>query len=168
MREQHFHRLFEVGVTLKGFHALLELATGTAILAIGPVAVSNFFFALAQREWIGGGSAAVVNFLVRLAEQSLQGGQEFAGIYLLVIGLMNLGLVIGLLAGALWSYPASLTAIALLVGYQLFRYTHTHNTALILLTLYDVVVWWLVRHEYLVVRARWATERRSAASALGN
>lgn len=164
MREQNFHRLFELGVTLKGLHALLELATGTAILAVGPVAVSNFFFALAQREWIAGGQVAVVNFLVRLAEQSLQGGQRFAGIYLLVLGMMNLGLVIGLLAGALWSYPATLAAIVLLMGYQLYRYTHTHAFALILLTLYDCVVWWLVRHEYLVVRARWALERRSSTA----
>ena len=78
MREYNIHRLFEASVTLKGFHALLELATGVATLAVGPVRVSNFFFALAQREWLGGAHIWVVNFLVRLADASLRGGQEFA------------------------------------------------------------------------------------------
>jgi len=162
MRQQNIHRLFKAGVTLKGLHALLELITGAATLAVGPVAVSNFFFALAQREWIGGGRVSLVNFLVRLAEQSLRGGQHFVGVYLLVVGMINTVLVIGLLASALWSYPTALAAIALLAAYQLYRYTHTHALALILLTLYDAVVWWLVWHEYRVLRSGPLMEGRSS------
>lgn len=148
MREHNLHRLFEAGVTLKGLHALLELVTGAATLALGPVAVSDFFFALAQRAWLGGEQVTIVNFLVRLADASLRGGQQFVGIYLLVVGTINMVLVIGLLASALWAYPAALVAIALLMSYQLYRYVHTHVVALLLLTLYDAVVWWLVHHEY--------------------
>lgn len=162
MRERNIHRLFEVGVILKGLHALLELITGGVTLAIGPVAMSDLFFALAQREWIGGARISVVNFLVRLAEQSLRGGQEFVGIYLLAVGVMNMGLVIGLLVGARWSYPAALAAIVILMAYQLYRYTHTHAVALLVLTLYDCVVWWLVWNEYRVVRSKTSTQRRSS------
>src|SRR5260370_26382128 len=134
MREHNFHRLFEAGVTLKGLHALLELITGAATLAVGPVAVSNFFFALAQREWIGGGRVSLVNFLVRLAEQSLRGGQHFVGVYLLVVGMINAVLVIGLLASALWSYPTALAAIPLLAADHPPPYTPPHPLALVLLT----------------------------------
>src|SRR5438270_368573 len=95
MREYNIHRLFEASVTLKGIHALLELATGAATLAVGPVRVSNFFFALAQREWLGGAHIWVVNFLVRLADASLRGGQEFVAIYLLVVGVISMVLVVG-------------------------------------------------------------------------
>ena len=161
MREYNIHRLFEASVTLKGIHALLELATGAATLAVGPVRVSNFFFALAQREWLGGANLWVVNFLVRLADASLRGGQEFVAIYLLVVGVINMVLVIGLLASALWAYPGALTAIALLMTYQLYRYAHTHVLALLLLTLYDAVVWWLVHHEYRTLQgARAANQVR--------
>lgn len=166
MDERNIHRLFEAGVTLKGLHALLELAVGAAILAVGPVTVSDFFYALAQREWIGGGRVSVANFLLRLAQQSLQGGQHFAGTYLIVLGMINMVLAIGLLASALWSYPASLAAIALLAAYQVYRYTHTHALILILLTVYDAVVWWLVRHEYLVLRSRVAMERQSSKASV--
>jgi uncharacterized membrane protein len=154
MREYNIHRLFEVSVTLKGLHALLELITGVAILAVSPVAVSNVFVGLAQREQAQGSPAFVANLLMGLARDVQHGGELFAGIYLLVVGLINTGLVIGLLTGALWSFPAALAALALLMAYQLYRYTHTHAFALILLTLFDAIVWLLVGHEYEFLRRK--------------
>ena len=74
---------------------------------------------------------------------------------------MNLGLAIGLLMGSLWSYPAALAALALLMSYQMYRYTHTHSVALIALTLFDAIVWFLVWHEYRVLRSGPLVERRS-------
>jgi uncharacterized membrane protein len=162
MRESNIHRLFEVSVTLKGLHALLELITGAAILALSPVGVANFFLDLAQREQAQGAPGFITDFLLALARGVQHGGQHFAGIYLLVVGLMNMGLVIGLLTGALWSFPAALGALALLMAYQLYRYTHTHSFALILLTLFDAVVWWFVWHEYRILRSGALTERRSS------
>lgn len=159
MREHSIHSLFEASVALKGFHALLELVTGAATLALGPVAVSDFFFALAQRAWLGGGHVWLVNSLVRLADASLRGGEQFVAIYLLVVGVINMVLVVGLLASALWAYPAALTAIALLMAYQLYRYAHNHVLALLVLTLYDAVVWWLVHHEYKTLQGMRAADQ---------
>src|SRR5689334_5258766 len=101
MRRQHIHRLFEVSVTLKGLHALLELSMGAAILALSPVAVSNVFLDLAQREQAHGAPGFIAAFLLSLVRVVQHGGQHFAGIYLLVAGLINMGLVIGLLTGVL-------------------------------------------------------------------
>src|SRR5579872_4453589 len=159
MRERNIHRLFEITVTLKGLHALSELVTGAVMLALNPAVISNFIFALARREWSYDSRDLLANFLVRAGLRMLNGGQHFVGIYLLVVGLINMGLVIGLLAGALWSYPAALGALALLMAYQLYRYTHTHAVALIALTLFDVIVWWLVWHEYHVLQSRKGRER---------
>lgn len=160
MRQNHIHRLFEVGVTLKGLHAALELSLGAAILAMSPVAVMNFFLRLAFWEQSRGWPVFMSNFLFNLARAVQHGSQHFAGIYLLIVGLINMGLVIGLLKGALWSYPAALAALALLMVYQLCRYTHTHALALIALTLFDAGVWYLVWHEYRVMRAAALPERR--------
>lgn len=148
MREQPIHRMFELSVILKGLHALLELLTGFAILALSPAAVSNFFFALARRTWSYDSHDLLANFLLRSGLRVLNGGQHFAAVYLLVHGVINMGLVIGLLANALWSYPVSLAAMGLFMLYQVYRYTHTHASILILLTIYDAAVCWLVWHEY--------------------
>ncbi len=162
MRQHHIHRLFEVGVTLKALHAVFELALGTAILMVSPVAVSNYFVRFALRLQSGGSASFLVNFLQDLARAVQRGGQHFAGIYLIAVGLINMVLSIGLLTGALWSYPAALTALAVLMSYQLYRYTHTHAIALILLTIFDAVVWVLVWHEYRVLRSGALLERGAA------
>lgn len=161
MRQRHIHRLFEVGVTLKALHAVFELALGAAILAVSPVAVSDYFVRLALRLQSGGSAAFLVNFLLDLARAVQSGGQHFAGIYLLAVGLINVVLAIGLLTGALWSYPAALAALALLMSYQMYRYTHTHAVALIALTLFDAMVWFLVWQEYRVLRSGALLERGS-------
>ena len=158
MRQHHIHRLFAVGVTLKALHALFELALGAAILAVSPVAVSDYFVRLALQLQSGGSAAFLVNFLLDLARAVQRGGQHFAGIYLIVVGLINVVLAIGLLTGALWSYPA---ALALLMSYQMYRYTHTHAVALIALTLFDAIVWFLIWQEYRVVRSGALVERGS-------
>lgn len=154
MRQQNIHRLFEVSVTLKGLHALVELATGAAILALSPTIVAHFLTNFAAREQVRGWPAFATDFLLHVGRVAVEGGQHFAGIYLLVVGLINLGLVIGLLTGRLWSFPAALTALAVLMAYQLYRYTHTHGFILIVLTLFDAIVWVLVRQEYLELRSR--------------
>jgi uncharacterized membrane protein len=147
-RDQRLHQMFELGVILKGLHAILELTTGFAVLALSPAAVSNFFFALARRTGSYDSHDLLANFLMRSGLRILNGGQHFAAIYLIVHGVINMGLVIGLLDNALWSYPVSVVAIALFMAYQVYRYTHTHALILVLLTVYDAVVCWLVWHEY--------------------
>lgn len=46
------------------------------------------------------------------------------------------------------AYPASLVVMTLFIAYQVYRYTYTHGIGLIFLTLFDLVVMWLVWHEY--------------------
>jgi len=74
MRESNIHRLFEVSVALKGLHALLELMTGAAILALSPVGVANFFLDLAQREQAQGAPVFIADFLLALSGRPDQWG----------------------------------------------------------------------------------------------
>jgi len=164
MRQEHIHRLFEIGVTLKGLHAVVELILGAVILTANPMAVSNLFVRLALEQQSQGSSALIVNFLLHLARVVEHGGQHFAGIYLVVAGLINMTLVIGLLTGALWSYPAALGALAVFMAYQLFRYAHTHSVVLIVLFAFDAVVWYLIWQEYRYLRTGALRERRSSYS----
>jgi uncharacterized membrane protein len=164
MRPERFHRLFEIGVGLKGLHAVVELILGAVILTVSPAAVSNMFERFALEQQSQGSAGFVVTFLLDLARVVQHGGQHFAGIYLVVAGLINMTLVIGLLTAALWSYPAALAALAVFIGYQIYRYTHTHALALIVLMLFDAVVWYLIWHEYRFLRSGAVIAGRSSYS----
>jgi uncharacterized membrane protein len=58
-----------------------------------------------------------------------------------------------LLRGKLWAYPLSIWVLLAFIAYQLYRYTFTHSIGLILLSIFDLVVLWLIWHEYRTVRA---------------
>ena len=72
----------------------------------------------------------------------------FAGAYLVIHGLIKIFLVAGLLRGKLWAYPMSLWFLAAFIVYQCYRYIYTHSIWLILLTVLDVIVAFLIWHEY--------------------
>ena len=154
------HRAFQIGVILKGIHGLVEIVTAVAILALNPSAVSEFFLRLAERELKPASHDFLASLLVGAAANVSAESQHFAEIYLAAHGAIDLALVIGLLAGALWAYPAALGGIAAFMAYQLYRYTETGGVILIGLMILDTVVWWLVWREYVRVR-------RGAGHALG-
>jgi uncharacterized membrane protein len=66
--------------------------------------------------------------------------------------LVKVLLVIGLLKEKRWAYPASLAILAAFVAYQVYRYSYTHSIGLIVLTAFDLVVIWLVWHEWRLLR----------------
>jgi uncharacterized membrane protein len=77
--------------------------------------------------------------------------QHFYAFYLLSHGLVKVALVIGLLRNKLWAYPASLVVLSLFIVYQVYRYSYTHSMGLIVLTVFDVFVMFLIWHEYRLV-----------------
>ena len=79
------------------------------------------------------------------------GGKSFATFYLLSHGIVKLFLVAGLLRNKAWAYPASLAVLGLFIAYQLYRLTFAFSIALVLLTVFDFVVIWLIWHEYRLV-----------------
>ncbi|WP_337142528.1 DUF2127 domain-containing protein [Mesorhizobium sp. Cs1299R1N1] len=79
--------------------------------------------------------------------------QHFYAFYLLSHGLVQIALVAALLKRRLWAYPASLAALLLFIIYQLYRFSYTHSAGLIVLTLFDLLVVWLVWHEYRLVQS---------------
>ena len=60
----------------------------------------------------------------------------------------NTLLVAGLLREKLWAYPASIAVFGLFIAYQLYRYSFTHDAALIALSIFDLFVIALAVHEY--------------------
>jgi uncharacterized membrane protein len=56
-------------------------------------------------------------------------------------------LVVGLLRGKLWSYPASLVALGAFMAYQVYRYSYTYSAGLLVLTVFDAIVMVLIWHE---------------------
>ena len=78
--------------------------------------------------------------------------QHFYALYLLSHGIVKCALVVGLLREKLWAYPASIAVFGAFIAYQLYRYSYTHEIALIALSIFDLFVISLAIHEYRLLR----------------
>ncbi len=155
IQEKSIHQLFEFSVFLKGLHAIIEIVGGILLYSISTSYIISTLENLAESELLNDPHDVVSNYLLHVSETFTGSGQSFAAYYLLSHGIIKMCLVVGLLRNKLWSYPASLVALGAFIIYQVYRYTFTHSIWLIVLTIFDFLVIWLIWHEYkLVLRSK--------------
>ncbi len=138
MNERRIHQIFEVSVLLKGAHAVIECIGGLALYLVSTNAVTALVNMFTQEELVEDPNDFLATQLLGLAQNLSVGTKQFYAFYLLSHGVIKLFLVIGLLRNKLWSYPASLAALALFIVYQLYRFSYTYSFGLIVLTIFDL------------------------------
>ena len=150
--ERRIHQIFEVSVWLKGVHALIECVGGILLYVVSTDAIASWVNAFTQEELIEDPNDFIAGHLSQMASHFSIASEHFYAFYLLSHGLIKLLLVVGLLRGKLWSYPASLAALGAFMVYQVYRYSYTHSFGLLVLTVFDAVVMVLIWHEWKIVR----------------
>ena len=138
MQEKRIHEVFVVSVLAKGAHALIEIAGGLALYLFSTDTIARWLDEIDTDGW--------------LERHFPLSEQHFYAFYLLSHGLVKSVLVLGLLREKLWAYPASFAVFGAFIAYQLYRYSYTHDFALILLSIFDLFVIYLAVHEYRLLR----------------
>lgn len=152
MRERRLHQIFEVGMLLKGLHGLVECIGGLALTVITTHSIIGFVGLLTRGELAEDPQDVIATHLAAFANHVSVGSKTFFALYLLSHGLTKIVLVVALLRGKLWAYPASLAVLGLFILYQLYRFLLLHSPGMILLTVFDLGVMWLIWHEYRFIR----------------
>ncbi len=147
-KEKNIHFVFEVSLIFKAIFASLEILSGVLVYFISPTALSRFLISLTESDLFDTKPDALVTYLTQTAETISIGSTHFAAFYLLSHGVVKLFLIIGLLRKKLWFYPASMIVFGLFIVYQLYRFSFTHSSWLLVLTILDILVIWLTWHEY--------------------
>lgn len=146
--EKNIHLVFEISLIFKAIFATLEILSGVLAYVVNPTLLSRFLTSLTDSDFFDGKPDAVVVYLTRTAEGISVGSAHFAAFYLLSHGAVKLFLIIGLLRKKLWFYPASMAVFGLFIMYQLYRFSFTNSSWLLVLTILDIFVIWLTWHEY--------------------
>lgn len=147
-REKTLHRLFLISVWIKGGAGLLETLAGIPFFFVTPRAIENFVVLLTAPELSEDPDDWIAIIIRRAVYHFSADTALFAGAYLVIHGLIKIFLVAGLLRRKLWAYPMSLWFLAAFIVYQCYRYAYTHSIWLVLLTILDVFVAFLIWHEY--------------------
>jgi uncharacterized membrane protein len=146
------HRLFELAIFVKGVDGALETIGGLLILFVPLRSLDTVVRWLMTHE-LSESHDRLANAAVHLLDSLSLDTKLFASMYLVGHGLVKIFLVYALWREKLWAFPAALWFIALFVVYQLYRYTHTHSTALLIFALLDMCVGWFIWREYLARKA---------------
>ncbi len=147
--ERRIRQIFRWSLWLKFADSLLEVFGGLALAFIGNQGILRLAEAVTKSELLQDPSDRIANFLLHAAQRFSVDQQTFAAFFLLSHGLVKLVLVVAVLIGFSWAYPAFMAALAVLIAYQTYRLVALgFSTALFLLTVLDVVVLVLAWHEY--------------------
>jgi uncharacterized membrane protein len=142
------HRAFRVGILVKGLDGIVETACGIILLSTPTIELRNALSFLTRQYLSEDAYDVLAKALIHLAEQLSVSTQHFASVYLLVHGMVKVGLVGGLLRGLHWAYPAALLIMTGFILYQLHRLINTQSAALLLLTIVDSVIVFFIWREW--------------------
>jgi uncharacterized membrane protein len=134
-----WHDLFEVGVAIKALNAVWETLGSLLFFTVGP-------------RWVAllTGRVPLAHRLVGPMSHSTD---IFVTLYLLVHGIINGFLAYNLFRNRLWAYPVAVAFNAIVLVYEVYRYTHTHSILLLGFAVFDCAFIALTWREYRRVLA---------------
>jgi len=153
--------LFRIAMVVKGLDGLIELVGGITLLLVSQAEVQKVIAAVVTRDLLGPPDGSLTRHFVAGTAEFASGSRTFAVLYLLLHGVLKLGLVIALLRHWLPAYPVAVVVLGLFVVYELYRATQTGSVLLPVLALVDVAVIVLVVREYRALRSGQSTPRGS-------
>ncbi len=151
-------KVFEGSIILKGLSGLLEFLSGLLLFFVSPATLHNFITFITQKELLEDPHDVFANILVHSTQGIGSGSQTFLIVYLWIHAAIKLIAVIGILKNQLWAYPFSLIALGVLMLYQVYSIVFVKlSLGMILLTVFDVFILWLIWHEYGKFKAKLVT-----------
>lgn len=145
------HILFVMSVVAKGLNGLLELVGAFLFFSTGELTRLVIF--LTQHELGEDPTDFVANHIREFLPFLSLSTQLFAAWYFFIQGITDIILAISLLRKKLWAYPVAILVQVFFVTYELYRFTNTHSKTLILLSIFNSVLIWLIWLEYQRVKA---------------
>ncbi len=148
------HILFKSSIILKGFFAALETLAGVTLFFSTPDYPAQFVHFMFRNRLVADSHDPLANFAIAQLQDFDIKRHTFVSIYLMLHGLVKVGVVAGLYSERLWAFPIGLTALGLFIAYQMERYFSTHATLLLLISILDAFIMLLVWREWQALKRK--------------
>lgn len=136
--------LFSLAVMIKSLDGAVQVLAALLLAAVPPAVISGIANAVVSRDLLGDHSGAIADDLTRAAE----GGRTFAVVFLLLHGVVKLGLAYALHRRAVRVYPLACLLLSALVAYEAIRAVRTSSVGLAVFALLDTAVVVVVAREF--------------------
>lgn len=143
----HLAYLLTLGV--KGFDGAVEILAGMVIWLTGPQRIYRWIVRVTAPEIYDGSHVAAVHAIRSGAQHLATTGAHFVEFYLVVHGLLKLGLVIVLLrGGGRWIFPVGTLILLGFIAYMSWRLNDHWSNWLLGFVLFDIFTLSLVLNEW--------------------
>lgn len=143
-----FKRVFYIGILLKGLDGAIEALTAGALFFITPSQIHDLVTLLTRNELAEDPHDLLSNIIVHSISGFNHGTVVFLVVYLSIHALVKLVSVIGILTRQRWAYPFALITLGLLTLYQVYEIIVRPTLGIVLLTILDLIIIWLIAREY--------------------
>ena len=152
-KERVLHDGFLVGIWFKFAIGAVQAIAGLALLLVNQASLAAMVARWTAPELAEEPHSHIATWAQQGVADLGSGSRAFVTIYLLSHGLIKLGLIWAMLRRKMWAYPWSIVAMSGFIAYQLYRFANTHAMALIVLSVLDAIVVYLIWHEYRTRKA---------------
>jgi len=143
----NLHRVFKISIIIKGIDGVLDIIASSLLFFLQSDSIVNIIPFLVRKELIEDPKDIIANYLLNVSQNILPDTQIFIIIYLLIHGLVKTGLALALSSKNRQAYIISGIILVFFIGYQIYRFSHTHSIILMLFILIDVLMVYLIHTE---------------------
>jgi uncharacterized membrane protein len=136
--------LFRIGLAIKAFDSLLEVAGG--VLLLMPVKVSGWLTLFSQHELFVNHERFAVG--LQHAADKIGEATPMAAAYLIIHGLSKVVLILGIMKGKAWAYTGLITVLSIFAVIEVSRAGIKHEWGPFIFALLDAAVVYLIAKEY--------------------
>ena len=141
------HKLLQAGLSIKAINGLLEILGAVILLGMKSVDLHHFVELVFQHELWQDSSDFLASYFIPTAHHIVD-VKVWAAVYLLIHGIIKIGLWIAVWRNKLWAYPLAGAILIVVVVYQLLRLTHHFSSISTILTFIDLSIIVLLKLEY--------------------
>lgn len=132
--------VFLMGVLFKGIDGLFELFGGLVMLLLPQVQLLRTAQAITAKELGEDLDDLIAILIVHGAAHLHAQSAAFLGLYLLLHGVVKLGIVLALILGSSRVYPWAIAALLLVLLYQIYELVVAPSPLVIVLTALDAAI----------------------------
>ena len=144
------HLAYLITIAVKGFDGAVELLIGLLIIFAGPDRIYLLILRLTAPELDDHPDSRMIHAIRRGVSGLATGEAGFAIVYLLIHGLLKLGLAVALLRGGTrWIYPVASLILSAFVAFMSVRLGMRWSNLLLAFALFDLVTLLLVINEWV-------------------
>jgi uncharacterized membrane protein len=148
------HSLFIISILLKGVFAVLEVIAGLVLLISLPGQFTQFVHFMFHNRLVADPNDPFALYILHQLQDFDMRRHTFVGVYLMLHGLVKVGVVAILYSERLWAFPIGLTVLGIFIAYEFERFVATHSLVLLALSLLDAFIMILAWREYLALKNR--------------